>query len=446
MKDLTSGSIPRHITALAVPIAVGMLVQTLYLLVDLFFISRLGSVALAGASVAGNVFFLVMALTQMLSVGTVAVVAHAVGDNDQHRANLAFNQAIVLGGVLAAAILIGGYFGLADLYIETIGADDATIAAGKTYLKWLLPGLAIQFAIVAMGGALQGTGIVKPTMIAQMLSVLVNIALTPVLIAGWLTGHPMGVAGAALASTLATTVGVVLMTIYFVKLERYVSFDRSLLRPRFAVMRRMLTIGVPAGGEFVLMFIYMMVIYAVISKFGASAQAGFGIGMRVMQAVFLPALAISFTTPAIAGQNFGARKSARVRETFRVAAVMNIAFMLALTLLCQWRPHWLVQSFSDEQAVLVVAVGFLTTVSWNFVAAGLNFTCSGMFQGMGNTLPALASSATRLVTFIGPAFWLAQQPGFQIQHVWYLSVVTVTIHAAMNLVLLRREFGRRLAF
>ena len=431
---------------MALPIAVGMLVQTLYYLVDLYFVSRLGEVALAGVGAAGNMMFLVLALTQMLSVGTIATVSHAVGKNDQQQANLVFNQAVTLAAVLATVTLVGSYLGLADFYIGLIGADEATIAMGSTYLRWFMPTMALQFAMAAMGGALQGTGIVKPTMLVQMVAVLVNIILTPILVAGWLTGRPMGVAGAGLATTLAAGVGVVLMTVYFVRLEKYVGFDRALMRPRPEVIKRMLSIGVPAGGQFVLMFGYMAIIYAVISSFGAASQAGFGIGSRVMQAVFLPAMAISFAVPAIAGQNFGARNGDRVRQTFRTAVLMNSVFMFAVTLFCQWRPEWLVGGFSDDPEVLGVAAVFMAVISWNFVPTGINFTCSGMFQGMGNTLPALASAATRLVTFAAPAFWLAARPGFRIEQIWYLSVATVALQAVISLLLVRWQFARRLQF
>ena len=120
--------------------------------------------------------------------------------------------------------------------------------------------------------------------------------------------------------------------------------------------------------------------------------------------------------------------------------------MIGLTLLCQWRPEWLAAPFSTDPRVLEVATVFLTLVSWNFVASGLTFVCSGMFQGMGNTLPALVSTGTRLLTFVGPVFWLASRPGFKIEHVWYLSVATVSIQALVSLLLLRRELGRRLRF
>ena len=118
--------------------------------------------------------------------------------------------------------------------------------------------------------------------------------------------------------------------------------------------------------------------------------------------------------------------------------------MLGLTLICQWKPEWFVHFFTKDQAVLAVAATFLHIISWNFVAQGLIFTCSGMFQALGNTLPGLASSATRLVTFAIPALWLSTRPGFELKQLWFLSVATVTLQVITSLFLLRREFRRRL--
>ncbi len=446
MRDLTRGPLLGHVVAMATPIAIGMLVNTLYLLVDLYFVSRLGDAALAGVSAAGNAMFLVLALSQVLSVGTIAVVSHAVGAEDRPRANLAFNQAVMLASLLAVVTLLAGYLGMADLYIGSIGADEDTVSAGARYLRWVIPAMALQFATTAMGAALQGTGVVKPTMVVQLLGVLVNIILTPILIAGWGTGHAMGVSGAGLASTLAALAATLMMTFYFVRLERYVKFDRHQLRPHPEVLRRMLGIGLPSGAEFMLLFVYMAVIYAVTARFGAAAQAGFGAGVRVMQAILLPAMAIAFATPAIAGQNFGARHAGRVRKTFATAATLNVLIMAACTLLCQWRPEWLVGSFASDAEVLGFATVFMTIISWNFVANGLSLTCSGLFQALGNTVPGLAASATRIVTFVVPAFWLARQPDFYIEQLWYLSVATVALQAVISLTLLRGQLARRLRF
>ena len=444
MKDLTEGPIAGHIVQMAVPMAVGMLIQTLYFLVDLYFVAQLGDSAIAGVSVGGTVMYIVLGLTQMLGVGTVALISHAVGRKDVNDANLVFNQSLVLSALCAALTLALGY-GLGDDYLSSLGADAETTAAGLSYLHFYLPGLALQFALVSMGSALRGTGIVKPTMIVQVLTLLLNIILAPILIAGWGTGHALGVAGAGLASSIAIAIGVGMMAVYFVRMEKYVAFHSALWRPRLHTWKRMLGIGFPAGGEFALMFVFMAVIYTVIRDFGAAAQAGFGVGGRVMQSIFLPAMAIAFSTPAVAGQNFGAGKPDRVRETFRTAVLMSCVVMLALTLLCQWNPAWLVSRFTSERDVIDTGAQFLRIISLNFVAQGIIFTCSGMFQALGNTWPALLSTTSRLLMFALPALWLSHQDGFRIEQVWYLSVTTVALQAVLSWMLLRRQMRRRLA-
>jgi len=281
-------------------------------------------------------------------------------------------------------------------------------------------------------------------MLVQMLTVLLNIILAPVLIAGWGTGHPMGVAGAGLATTLSIGVGVVLLALYFVKLEKFVVFDSKLWAPRFDTWNRILRIGLPAGGEFALMFVYMAVIYSIIRPFGSAAQAGFGIGGRVMQAIFLPAMAVAFAASPIAGQNMGAGLFERVRATFRSAIVIGSSIMLTLTLLCQVKPDLLVGVFTQDPAVIAVAADFLHFISWNFVASGIVFTCSGLFQALGNTIPSLLSSGSRFLTFVLPAFWLSQQPGFTLRQLWMVSVASVGSQALISLWLLFRQFAQRL--
>src|ERR1700730_12279492 len=192
MRDLTQGPIARQILAMAVPIFAGMLLQTLYYLVDLYFVSRLGDAAIAAVSAAGNLAFVVFALTQMLGVGVVGLISQAVGRKDAAEANRVFNQSLVLSLLCAALTLLCGYAGM-SAYMGTLGADPPTVMLGTIYLRWFLPGLALQFALVAMGSALRATGIVQPTMVVQGLTVLLNIVLAPVLIAGWGNGHPLGV-------------------------------------------------------------------------------------------------------------------------------------------------------------------------------------------------------------------------------------------------------------
>ncbi|HEX9707555.1 MAG TPA: MATE family efflux transporter [Steroidobacteraceae bacterium] len=443
MRDLTQGPIPGHLFAMALPIGAGMLAQTLYFLIDLYFVAQLGDAALAGVGAAGIAMFVVMAMTQTLGVGAMALVSQAVGRKDPADADLVFNQSLSLAGYCTVATLIGGYL-LSGCYMRVVGADAQTADAGATYLYWFLPGLALQYVNMVMMSGLRGTGVVQPTMIVQVATVLLNALLAPILIAGWLSGHAMGVAGAGLASSISVAAGTFLLALYFRRLEKYIHIRPATWRPRLAVWARMINIGLPAGGEFAFMFVFMAVIYWVIRDFGAPAQAGFGLGTRLMQAIFLPAMAIAFATGPIAGQNFGAKQFTRVRETFRVAATISVILMLALTLICRWRPEWLVHGFTDEPEVVEVASQFLRLISFNFAASALIFTCSGIFQGLGHTWPALGSTASRVATFALPALWISSLPGFKIDHVWYLSVASVWAQAALSVFLLSRTMKTRL--
>jgi putative MATE family efflux protein len=442
LRDLTVGSIQSHLFRLALPIAAGMVFQTLYYLVDLYFVSHLGQVAIAGVGAAGNAVFLVIALTQIINTGTMSLLSQTVGRKDHSQSNLIFNQAVALASAGAIAVIVLGY-PLSRIYMNAVGADRATAEAGITYLAFFLPGLALQFVLTAMGASLRATGLVKPTMIVQAASLSINIVLAPVLIAGWGTGHAFGVAGAGLASSIAVVAGVLFMLFYFLWLETYVHYVAAEWRPRLQVWRRLLTIGLPAGGELAFLFLYTTVIYAVIRHFGDVAQAGFGIGNRLTQAIFLPGMAIAFAAGPIAGQNYGAGEVARVRAVLRAAVLFCTAVMVPLTLLCQLRPEWLVQIFTHEPPVVAQGTLFLRIISWNFVATGIIFSCSALFQGLGNTLPSLFSTASRLVTFVIPAFWISTWPQFRIEDVWYLSVATVTLQAATSLFLVLREFRRK---
>ncbi|MBK8248905.1 MAG: MATE family efflux transporter [Gemmatimonadetes bacterium] len=444
MHDLTSGSIPRHILRLAAPMAIGMVLQTLYYLIDLWFVAKLGDAAVAGVASAGTVQFVVMAFTQVLSVGTMVLVSHAAGRKDREDATLVFNQGLGLSLGAVVGLLIVGY-ALIPTYVGTLAADAAAMTAGVTYLRWFLPALALQFSLVSIGAALRGTGVTRPTMVVQAITVLCNAILAPVLIAGWGTGRPLGVAGAGLASTISVALGVALLLGWFRRLETFVRFDRHQLMPRRDVVVRMLRIGVPAGGEFAIIFIGTGVTYWIIRGFGPEAQAGYGIGSRIMQAFFLPAMAIAFAAAPVAGQNVGAGRADRAHATFRDAALMGSALMAALTVLCNVAPASLVRIFTPEPAVVEVGAEFLRVISWNFVAQGLVFTCSGIFQALGNTVPSLVVATVRLLTFALPAVWLSRQPGFTLHRLWLLSTVAAAATAILSFVLVRRALVRATA-
>lgn len=424
---------------------VAMIFQTMYFLVDLYWVGRLGTQSVAAVGIAGNFTFIVLAITQMLGVGTTTLISHAIGAKDKARATLVFNQSQTLA-LVAGAI----FFTIAMLvrtpYVNAMSPDPNTAALAAKYLVWFIPAMGLQFAMNAMGSALRGVGNFKPGMIVSSATVVLNMVLAPVLIFGWGTGRAFGVAGAAISSLVAIVVGTIWLLSYFVAKDSFLRFVRADQKPDFTLWKKMLGIGLPAGAEFAIMGLYLVIVYSISRPFGAAAQAGFGIGGRVIQALFMPVVALGFSVAPVAGQNFGARLRQRVTDTYRDAAVMSTVVMILFAIICHIAPASMIRVFSKDPQVIAVGEEYLRIISWNFVASGLIFVNSSMFQAMGNTIPSLITSAMRILVLAIPAVLLSRVPGFTLTWIWYLSVGSVLLQLIVSSLLLRREFSRRLTF
>jgi putative MATE family efflux protein len=445
LQDLTTGSLSRHLLKTTSFMLVTMIFQTLYFLVDLYWIGRLGREAVAAISVAGNLTFIVLALSQMLGVGTTTLVAHAVGQKNKERALLVFNQAQLLSIVSGLLFLIVA-MALRPAYVNTMAADSATAQLASDFLGWFIPAMALQFGLVALGSALRGTGNFKPGMVVGTATVIINMLLAPFLIFGWGTGRAFGIVGAAIATFIAVAIGVVWLATYMYRPDAYLRFVRRDWKPQGHLWAALLKIGLPAGTEFALMAVYLFIVYVITRPFGAEAQAGFGIGLRILQAGFMPIVALGMGVAPVVGQNFGARKADRVRRAFQDAALMAAGTMAACAIACLTVPGALVAFFSSDPAVIAVGEDYLRILAWSFVGSGVTFVASSTFQGLGNSVPPLVTSFARILVFAVPALILASVAGFELRWIWYLSTASILLQATLNLVLLKREFARKLNF
>src|SRR5687767_14043292 len=444
MQDLTTGSLTGHLLKTTSFMLVSMVFQTLYVLLDLFWVGRLGTDAIAAVGLSANLSFIVIAITQVLGVGATTVVSHASGRKDQQQAIFLFNQSQVLS-MVAGLLFLGVAMLFRHQYAASQSATEGMRIATEQYLVWFIPAMALQFAMVAMGAALRGTGNFKPGMYVQTGTVVVNIVLAPFLIFGWGPFPAMGVSGAAVATFVAVLVGVVWISFYFIDAKAYLRFHFSSWKPQFRVWWEMLKIGLPAGAEFALMGIYMAVIYAITKPFGAAAQGGFTIGLRIVQSAFLPVVALGFAVAPVAGQNFAARKGDRVRSAFKTADGMAAGAMLVAAVGIFFGATALMRIFTTDPEVIYVGVDYLPIVAVTFVGSGITFVSSSMFQAMGNTIPSLVPSLMRLVLSVIPAVLLSCVAGFHLHGIWYVSAVAVFLQMTVNLILLQREFRLKLA-
>jgi len=441
VEDLTTGSLPRHLLRTASFMLVTMLSQTLYLLVDLYWVGRLGKEAVAAVGLAANISFVVLALTQVLGVGTTTLIAHASGARNRERAREVFAQSLWLSGLSALLFFAVAYPGR-RIYVDWFAADALTAALGDDYLRWFVPALALQFVLATMAAALRGSGAFRAPMLVQVMTVAINIVLAPILIFGWGTGVVIGVSGAAMASLVAIIAGIAWLSREFVAMEAYLHVRPTETRPHPALWRALVDIGLPAGAEFGLTAVFMFVVYAVTRPFGAAAQAGFGIGLRLVQSFFLPVVALGFSVAPVAGQNVGARRFDRVRDTLRTGIGLSVALMVVLGAVLQLAAAGLVGVFSQDPGVIAVGSDYLRIVSWGFPASGIVFVTSSLFQALGRTLPPLLTSTVRNAAVLGPVIWLAARPGFDLKIIWYLSLAAVAVHATANWLLVQRQIRR----
>jgi putative MATE family efflux protein len=444
MEDLTTGSITRHLLKTTSFMLVTMVFQTLYFLVDLYWVGRLGKEAIAGVGIAGNLSFIVLAITQMLGVGTTTLISHAAGRREREQAQLVLTQSILLSVFIGALFLVVAT-ALREWYVTTLSPDPVSAAAATDYLSWFIPAMALQFPMVVMAAALRGTGNFKPGMVVQTATVIINIVLAPALMFGWLGTAPMGVAGAGLASFIAIIIGTIWLAFYFFEATSYLTLHPH-FKPSAGMWASVLKVGLPAGVEFALVAAYLFVVYTVSRPFGAAAQAGFGIGQRITQAGFMPIVALGFAVAPVAGQNFGAHRPERVRETFTRAVMMGMSLSTVVTLTCIFAADELIRFFSSDPGVVAVGAQYLRIIAWGMIPSGVIFVNGSMFQAMGNTIPPLIASLVRILLVAVPAIMLSHTPDFQLRWVWYLSVGATLVQIAMNLFLLRREFRLRLAF
>jgi putative MATE family efflux protein len=442
VEDLTAGSLSRHLLRTASFMLVTMLSQTLYFLIDLYWVGSLGKEAVAAVGIAGNLSFIVLAATQVLGVGTTTLISHAAGVKDGPRARHVFVQSQWLAAGAAVLFLVVAML-LRGAYIGMLAADAATAQLADGYLVWFIPALALQFVLATMAAALRGTGAFRTPMIVQVVTVAINIVLAPILIFGWGTGAAFGVQGAAISSLVAIAVGVIWLAVQFLQPEAFLRFSRADARPQPAGWARMLAIGLPAGAEFSLMAIYMFLVLVVSRPFGSEAQAGFGIGLRLVQAMFLPVVALGFSVAPVAGQNVGARRFDRVRQTLRTALALAVSLMVVVAVVCQFAAARFVGTFSADPAVIAVGADYLRIISWSFAGSGIVFVSSSLFQALGRTVPPLLTSVARNLSVFVPVLWLARRPGFELTTIWYLSVASLAVHAAANLVLVERQIRRQ---
>lgn len=438
--DLTAGPILKTLIKLAAPVTIGMLMFTVYLVVDLIFVGRLGPEAVAALSIAGNAFFIHLGLSSILGTGGMVLIAHAFGRKEYERASNVFKQSILLALIVGAAEAACGLL-IAPAYIKFFGGTGKSLLWGIQYFQIFAVSFLFMILLYTIGNCFRGMGDTRTPMIIMLQANLLNILLDPILIFGWLGLPSMGVRGAALAS-LITQIYALGIYGYHIFVKGSHIQVKGKWRLSAGIVRKSLFIGVPSGMNHLLLAANLLITYRVISSYGTAAIASVGIGFRILQAIYIPVIALASAMAAIVGQNYGAGNCDRIASVFKRTWTISMVFMILCTLVCRLLPGTIIGIFSSDSEVIRFGVIYLMIFSLGNVMVGTIMVTGAAFQGLGKTYPSLAGAILDNVLFAGLVFTLPAFFNWGIQSIWWIKVTTAAIESLVVALWLKGELQR----
>lgn len=437
--DLTQGPILRALLTLALPIVGANVLQSLYQLTDTFWVGQLGAAAVAAVSLSFPVIFLLIALGGGVAVAGAILVAQSFGAGNSRLVDHVAAQTLM--AVIAASILLSliGYSTAGPL-MRVFGAAPDVLQNATAYLKISFLGLIFLFVYFVFQSLMRGVGDVRTPFYIVLGTVALNFAADPLFILGWGIVPPMGVAGAAMATVLTQGLASVIGLHILLKGHYGVRVHLRDLKPDAALMARIFTLGLPASIEQSMRALGLALMTLLVAGFGTTAVASYGIGMRMLSFVIIPALGLSMATTTVVGQNIGAGKSHRAWRTATVAgwlafgslsAIGIVFFVLARPITAAFVPH----------SADVIAAGslFLRIIALSFGLLGVQLVLAGAFRGAGNTLAAMGLAIISLWILRFPiAYILSERTALGVQGIWWSITLSNLFTAVLALVWLWR--------
>lgn len=413
--DLTRGPIGATLKRMTTPMILGMLMMFTFNLVDTFFISLLGTAPLSAISFTFPVTFTILSLAVGLSIGTSAVVAKYLGRGDHDKARQASTVTNYLSIGIAAVLAAIGFLFM-DPIFALLGASSELMPLIRAYMDIWLPTSVLLVAIVGANAVLRACGNTLTPSLLMAAAGLVNAVLDPILIFGLGPIPAMGIAGAAVATLISWILGFAYL--FWVLSYRLQLIDRHL--PSLAIFlssaREMLRIGIPASGANMLTPVAAGIMTAIVAGYGDTAVAAFGVGSRLESIACLLILALSTTLPPFISQNFGADRMGRVEQAFRLSIRFVLAWQLLIYLLLIATMPWLVDLFTDDEAVAEVLRLYLWILPLGYGLQGVIILGNSALNALHRPMVALYLSIIRFFVFYVPLAWLGSRlfglPGF----------------------------------
>jgi putative MATE family efflux protein len=419
----------RRLIALSWPIVLAFALQTSYNIVDIFWVGKLGSTAIAGVSLAGTTFYFVLAVGQIIGSGTVALVAQSYGARIFKQANEVVRQSLYLTIIIAVIVSAAGFI-FTPTVVHLLGARNEVFTVSASYLRIVCIGFFFQLLSFSINYAFRGVGDMLTPMFIMLIATFINIILDPLLILGVGFFPRLEVSGAALATAIAKFFSFLFG--FFVLIRGKHGLKLNIKGPwhlDIPIARTILAVGIPAGISYGLMFLSMTAVFRFAASFSEFALAALGIGQRILQLSSLPVVGISVAVTTLVGQYLGARDLEGAKRVSHQSMIVSCIIMVVFSILFVTQAPFLMNIFTDDVRVIKVGIGLLRILSYYLVGSGLTVIIAGIHRGAGDTMPPMFAGFIKLGLLIGLAFFLTRVVNSGICGVWYALLLSYIIEA-----------------
>ena len=399
--NILEGNINRAIFLLAIPMTLEMVMESLFAVVDIFFVSKIGVNAIAVVGLTESMLTITYSLGWGLAIGTTAMIARRVGEKDNDAASVSAVQSIYLAFIISIPLMIAGIFFSEDL-LELMGASKEVIAEGSGYTKLALGSNIIVIIIFLINGIFRGAGDAALAMRALWLANGLNIILDPMLILGVGPFPELGIEGAAIATIIGRTSGIVYQLYHLNKGKGLIKIHKNNWQFRTAIIIRLVKLSSGVTAQFIISSASWIFLMRIISTFGSTALAGYTIAIRIVIFTLLPAWGFSNAAATMVGQNLGANQPERAEKSVWRTGFFNMIFMGIVMIVFFLFGDNIASFFTDEMEVVDNAAKCLSIFAMGYLFYAFGMVLVQSFNGAGDT-----RTPTIMNLFV---FWMLQIP------------------------------------
>ena len=382
--DYTQISLKRAIFLLAVPMILELVMESLFAVVDIYFVGKLGPSAVATVGLTETYLFLLYSIAMGVAMAVTAIIARRIGERNKEEAGKAAVQAIILGILCSLPFSIAGIFYSREL-LTIMGADAWSINNGYGYTQWMLGGNVVIFLLFVINAIFRGAGDAAIAMRVLWIANIINMGLDPILIFGWGPIPAMGIEGAAVATNIGRGIGVVIQLWTLFKGGKHIRASFANVYWDARVILNIVRTSLGGVGQMIVAMTSWIFLMRILADVGSEAVAGATIALRIMMFTMMPAWGLSNAAATLVGQNLGAGNPDRAESSVWKIGVYNMIFLVGVAVIYFFYNNELMAFFTEDQRVIDIGSEWLRILSYSYFVYGWWMVSTQAFNGAGDT-------------------------------------------------------------